>query len=285
MPSTHIIKTIIRNLENANDYNAVQLCERAASLLITLQEQIATLEERVKELSKGGPKLENARKPKVRKRKKSPKYSPGTPVMERIMTMVDKDRKTGCWNWMGSGSDSYGFIRVDRRNWLVHRLMVTLTTGRQLTTKDQVMHLCDNTWCCNPNHLEVGDATSNRRDCIRKGRTGRGVSHEIAKDIRIRYLNGETARAIALLHNLPRVTVSAIAKGRIHKYLDEDPDVKAIPVIPRQNRLSTLRDDDIRAIRDLLASGMKQKEIARKYGVHPSTIRFIKTGRRWSHIS
>lgn len=43
-------------------------------------------------------------------------------------------------------------------------------------------------------------------------------------------------------------------------------------------------ENDIRDIRELLNDGMKRKEISELYGVAPSTIYHIETGRTWSHV-
>lgn len=41
---------------------------------------------------------------------------------------------------------------------------------------------------------------------------------------------------------------------------------------------------DVSAIRKHLANGMLQREIAALFGVHPSRISFIATGKNWSHV-
>lgn len=45
-----------------------------------------------------------------------------------------------------------------------------------------------------------------------------------------------------------------------------------------------LKDDDIKTIRNMLAEGFSQKQIANHFSVDQSNISFIKTGRLWSHI-
>ncbi len=47
---------------------------------------------------------------------------------------------------------------------------------------------------------------------------------------------------------------------------------------------SKLIECDIIEIRALLKSGMKQKEIAQKFNVDPSTISYINIGRKWQHV-
>ena len=44
-----------------------------------------------------------------------------------------------------------------------------------------------------------------------------------------------------------------------------------------------LTKEDIPVIRKMLANGVSQKEIAENYGVNPSSIHYIKSGRHWVH--
>ena len=78
-------------------------------------------------------------------------------LRERIWAKVSIDESTGCWNWIGAKSKTgnvyYGFIGVARKNALAHRTMYQLERGEipQGMTLD---HLCRNTLCVNPEHLE-----------------------------------------------------------------------------------------------------------------------------------
>jgi DNA-binding transcriptional regulator YiaG len=54
--------------------------------------------------------------------------------------------------------------------------------------------------------------------------------------------------------------------------------------VGEDNPRAELRGSDIHFIRQMLAGGMTQAEVALFYGVSRSTISHIKTGRRWSQI-
>ena len=69
---------------------------------------------------------------------------------------------SGCWQWTGSSDGRYGRMRFDGRLEMAHRVSLALSTGgfRALDAD----HLCGNTLCVNPAHLEwVTHAENNRR--------------------------------------------------------------------------------------------------------------------------
>jgi DNA-binding NarL/FixJ family response regulator len=57
----------------------------------------------------------------------------------------------------------------------------------------------------------------------------------------------------------------------------------ALPVA--QNNAAILTDADIRGIRNRIATGVSNAEIAREYGVSSSTISLIKSRKTWSHVT
>lgn len=59
-----------------------------------------------------------------------------------------------CWTWSRGANDAgYGLISWQGRVWYVHRLLWTLLVG-PIAEGLEVDHLCKNTRCCNPDHLE-----------------------------------------------------------------------------------------------------------------------------------
>ena len=108
----------------------------------------------------------------------------------RFWSYVDKG--DGCWNWTGTRTrtvvrscnpnsrakvDEYGTLRIltDKvRNYKAHRLSYALVKG-QIPDGLVIDHLCKNTLCVNPEHLEAvtqrinsirGDGHSKHTRCI-----------------------------------------------------------------------------------------------------------------------
>jgi hypothetical protein len=50
------------------------------------------------------------------------------------------------------------------------------------------------------------------------------------------------------------------------------------------NGASVLTEDDVRRLRELVAAGVTQRNIAQEYGIAPATVSRIVTRKLWSHI-
>ena len=77
-------------------------------------------------------------------------------------------RESGCWEWTGATSSStsgtrYGIMTVNQKQYGAHRISWILRRGR-ITDGMDLDHLCRNTICVNPDHLEeVTHAENTRR--------------------------------------------------------------------------------------------------------------------------
>lgn len=92
------------------------------------------------------------------------------------------DKTEGCWHWNGGtggkGSTRYGVWNSPSGRTSAHRVAYVLLIGH-LADDDVLDHLCGNTLCVNPAHLEPVTATENRRrQRERKTHCKRG--HELA---------------------------------------------------------------------------------------------------------
>lgn len=77
-----------------------------------------------------------------------------------------------CLEWTGSRNEhGYGGLRVDGVLIKTHRYAYELAHG-PLPIGLDVLHSCDNPPCCNIEHLRLGDAATNARDMVDRGRHG-----------------------------------------------------------------------------------------------------------------
>jgi len=72
------------------------------------------------------------------------------------------------WPFARSGA-GYGGLAIGGYEAPASRHMAILLFG-PLDRKTQVCHRCDNPGCINPNHLFLGTAMDNHKDCVSKGR-------------------------------------------------------------------------------------------------------------------
>lgn len=83
----------------------------------------------------------------------------GSPT-DRFWRRVNKATASGCWEWTGQEGHGYGFIEVDGRRILVHRFSYELLVG-PIPAGLVIDHLCRNTRCVNPDHLEPVTSVEN----------------------------------------------------------------------------------------------------------------------------
>jgi hypothetical protein len=84
-------------------------------------------------------------------------------IDERFDSKYVIDVNTGCWVWQlhGTGKSAvkekdggYGRFTYDSKNVTAHRYAYERFHGIKITSEDTLDHLCRNTLCVNPEHLE-----------------------------------------------------------------------------------------------------------------------------------
>lgn len=61
----------------------------------------------------------------------------------------------GCWEWLAyKDKDGYGTFRVGDKKQMAHRVSFALHFGRAPRSENVIDHLCKNTGCVNPSHIE-----------------------------------------------------------------------------------------------------------------------------------
>lgn len=131
----------------------------------------------------------------------------------------------GCWYWSaGKWTSGYGCFWWKGKRVAAHRVVASMALGFDLDSDKMVCHHCDNRQCVNPEHLFIGDAFDNMRDCVRKGRHAKhgckGEVHYLSTltesqvlDARLRRENGERTVDIAKDMGVhPKTLGSAVRK-------------------------------------------------------------------------
>lgn len=97
----------------------------------------------------------------MKKDKKKPYWSRvRRPFKEAFFSKVKTG--IGCWIWTGATASGYGVIRQNRKLVLAHRAIYELIVGK-IPKGLQIDHLCQNTICVNPKHLEPVTPKENMR--------------------------------------------------------------------------------------------------------------------------
>lgn len=145
------------------------------------------------------------------------------PVLPRLIEKSCPIPFSGCLIWTGDcDKDGYGFITVDGKRRLAHRVAYAIAKGEP---KNFVCHTCDVPSCINPDHLYDGTNSQNMQDRSDSGRSNHalGERHGRSKlttaqvvEIRRLFAHGETTRSIAKQFGIKSPgQVSKIVKGQI----------------------------------------------------------------------
>lgn len=171
---------------------------------------------------------------------------------EWIWSRVAPEPNTGCWLWTGPAngrtpSNYYGVLMLSGKRQLAHRAFYEHFRG-QIPAGLCVLHSCDVTACCNPDHLFVGTHSENMADKVRKNRHAKGsvVAH---------YGDQHWTRSRPEL----------VRRGETHP-------------------CSKVGLGEVEQIRAASANGESIKSLARRFGLSRGAVYAIATGRTWRHV-
>lgn len=167
----------------------------------------------------------------------------------RIHSCSEK-KENGCWEWLKSKGGKYGKLHWMSKCLSAHKASYLAFKGG-VPEGLQVCHTCDNPICVNPDHLWLGTAKENMRDCISKNRWRGTKGVKWTPEWR---------------KNILSKRKHADRKGEAH----------------HRNKLT---NEGVKEIREMLKQNLSQTKIAKKFGVDPSTISHIKRGRLWPHLN
>lgn len=94
--------------------------------------------------------------------------------INRLMSHISKDQNN-CWNWIGGITEGYGIAWYKGKSWRAMRIIYILLKG-DIPEGLQLDHLCRNTICVNPEHLEP---VTSRENTLRGNSPARFNSEKI----------------------------------------------------------------------------------------------------------
>ena len=208
------------------------------------------------------------------------------------------DRSGGddaCWPWMRASIRGYGTLRYNGKQAKAHRVAYELVHGAIGTGPSRgtwfVCHVCDNPICCNPSHLFLGSARDNTNDAVAKRRLPHGsgnhcavLSEERVREARTAYDSGERQASIAARLGVGPGALSKAVTGSHWRHVGERTPPRGLGHRGERNHRAKLKNEQVEEIRVLLAEGVVQRTIARRYGVSPATICLIKKGVNWAKV-
>jgi hypothetical protein len=103
-----------------------------------------------------------------------------------------KITENGCWEWSGTVNGGYGRLQVNRRRLLAHRYALELYLKRPIPKHLEARHMCHNSVCINPSHLQEGTHADNMKDMVDADRQSKGEILSLRlKGIKHERSNGE----------------------------------------------------------------------------------------------
>lgn len=120
----------------------------------------------------------------------------------RFWSKVDiKDDIDKCWNWTKSLTiHGYGQFNIGDTNVISNRMAYTLSKG-SIPNGLQVQHTCNNTRCCNPNHLILGNHSDNMKYMFKCGRQSEKFRAPSGETHGQAILTGDHVREIHKIHH------------------------------------------------------------------------------------
>lgn len=197
--------------------------------------------------------------------------------VNRFWQKVKKTNK--CWNWDSTLRDGYGLFSFNGKPVGAHRLSFAIEHG-SIKHGAFVCHTCDNPQCVRPEHLYLGNQSTNMKDRSERDRTPSEFTSAQIEQARIRAAEGENLYSIASDMDTDKVkSLLQAIRGETFKHVKAKPFVQVD--ISKKRKVRSLSDKDIEDIKKALEKpywGIVKK-LAEKYGVSHTAISLIRSGR------
>lgn len=131
----------------------------------------------------------------------------------------------GCWTVTSHAPNSEGYcqIQTDGVKYYIHRLMYEREFGA-IESGMVIRHKCDNSKCCNPEHLEVGTHEENVQDRVDRNRSAKGINNGRSKltEDNVRFIKYESdlgSTYLARMFNVDPKVIRDIRQGKTWKHI------------------------------------------------------------------
>lgn len=145
----------------------------------------------------------------------------------RFFSKLKRNDETGCIEWINPVKARYPMFGLKNKIQVkAHRYAYFLQNG-EFDVNKWVLHKCDNTKCCNPDHLYLGDAKQNAFDRTSRGRegdrsgikNGRSKINDGSAYIIKNMLKGKSHKFVSDLYGVTPEMVSNIRRGLNWKHI------------------------------------------------------------------
>lgn len=224
-------------------------------------------------------------------------------IKEKFWRKVDKhgpivrDGLDECWIWTGSvhKRTKYGYFclpgrmgcEAHRVSWMIHR--------GDIPDGMYVLHICDNRPCVNPDHLFVGTAGDNMRDCVAKGRRkhlrGERIGLSKLTDDQVhkilgRIANGEPLKRIAMDYGVKGNTLSSLKSGVTWNHISRPVGFPKEDISTKgsRNGSAVVTETQVVQMRSMYESGIPANVIGHKFQISHAQAWRIVVRQSWRHI-
>jgi hypothetical protein len=135
-----------------------------------------------------------------------------------------------CFDWLGPRSHVYGGFKFEFKGRVftyTHQYVYALKTGLMPPTRkdwpEVLKHECDNTLCCNPDHIRRGTQTDNLKEMWARGRgkKGRTLTEADVWEILESSRRGEAVPALSKRFDVHQMHIYGIRGGRYYYEINQ----------------------------------------------------------------